>query len=206
MVALTSERLPEQFECNFVQFRRATLSDAEFIYDLRRTDTRQTLSPIREGVGHQKQYLIDLQADNERAMTERYFILEDCISNTSVGTVRLTELRDESRMGWESLIIREGTRPQIAVDAIFSVYRFCFELLERPLLGPWRVLNSNSQMIRIHQLMDFAVVVDRSKETLWYAVTAESYAIQRGKWLNRGFGKSSVFNQSQRGESHEYSI
>jgi len=173
---------------NHVVFREATTEDASFVYTLRRFDSRKMLTDIPEGVVHQENYLKNMKEIPRLFSTQRYLIVEDGITQAPVGTVRLTELTDPSRMGWESLIIKEGSRPQVAIDVIVSVYKICFEELSRPLLGPWKILKTNSHMMRMHAIMGFAKPVGENDSFYWYAVTSPDYRLKISTWTNRGFG------------------
>ena len=97
-------------------------------------------------------------------------------------------MNDPSRMGWESLVMELGVKPVCSLDVIFSTYRVCFEGLERPLLGPWRVSRGNERMMEIHQRMGFTEIVKTDSLFWWLVVTSVAYEKRANRFLGLGLG------------------
>ena len=174
-----------------VVLREATVDDAPLIVHLRNDDPRETLPKVPGGIPGQVDYLRRYWAEPSRRRDEAYYVIVDRETSGAVGTVRHTALRDPCRMGWESLIVKPGTRPLVGIDVMFTTYRYCFESLGRPLLGPWRVFRRNTAMLRAHRHMRLARVIadDPASDVVWLAVTRAAYDEHSSRWASMGLGR-----------------
>lgn len=180
--------VPVILQTELVTFRIVTLADVEFTYELRHSSRSNQLGAPPRSLDAQRRYLMNALTKTN----EIYCIVEEVASNKPVGTVRLTELDDQSRMNWESLVIAHGVSALVGIEVILCVYEFCFTHLRRPLLGPWRVRRDNSNMIRIHRVMKIAETVSTGSDELWYAAHADTYFQRRSQWQLRGFAHIKV--------------
>ena len=106
-----------------LQFRDATVADAEFILSLR-TDTEKSryLSTVSAELADQQAWL----ATYARADDQAYFIIE--YQHQSIGTVRLYDAQGDS-FCWGSWILKNTRPPHAAMESALMVYAYSLDHL-----------------------------------------------------------------------------
>jgi len=114
---------PTKIIGNKVVFRNATVSDAEFIVELR-TDPQlgKYLSLTSSDVSLQIAWLEKYANDNSQI----YFIIEDK-RGERFGTVRLYDQQDDS-FCWGSWVLKDGRPSGFATESALMVYHFALGL------------------------------------------------------------------------------
>lgn len=167
-----------------LQLREALPGDAEFTYRLRNDDPRELLDPLKGTVADQQRYIVNSRANPD----ETLWIISQAQDSKPIGMVRWTHLNDSDKMGWESLLIHHDAPPAVGIDIMVTTYAYCFRVLQRSVLGPWRVPVWNTQMHTMHERMGFARIVEDDSGMVWYAVDKPTFDEQWLKWRARGFG------------------
>jgi len=169
--------------------RFASLDDARFIYELRMA-RGGFLHPTSGDIDQQVRYMrrsLDLRDQGKEA----YLILE---SDTCapIGCFRLTDLDQEKFMNYESLIMCQGTNPNVAIDVIFCVYHLAFEKFSREKIGPFIVRHVNSRVWQLHLTMGIANEITSTQNNAdvyrTFEVLRAGYLKKEGIFKAMGFG------------------
>jgi len=108
---------------NSINFRNATVSDAEFIFDLRNNPIKNKfLSNSVKTVNDQALWLHNYYFDQNQI----YFIIEDK-SNKPCGTIRMYDQISDS-FCWGSWIITDNTPSKFAIESMLMIYTFGLSL------------------------------------------------------------------------------
>ncbi len=150
-------------ETNFLIFEPISNADLDFIYNLRSSRKNNFLNKIPEEKEAQLHYLNQYQKkfyNNE----EIYYKIIEKKNTTKAGLVRITNLKNKERIGWESLIIKSDSAPTTGLDACLSIYSLTFDVLKKEYLGPWIVKKNNEKMMKIHHYMNIVDILNKDKD------------------------------------------
>lgn len=175
-------------QSSIVNLRAATISDVPLIYSLRTSPGGAFLNSISLDISDQYVYF-DKYLERHVAGKEIYYIIHDLKIGNDVGIVRLTRIDEEYAFSWESLIIRPGCTPGVAIDVHATIYGLGFNVLKRQLCGPWEIKKNNEHMLRIHQLMGVASAVGERDNCWLYSAKREDFVKREKYFTSRGFGR-----------------
>lgn len=174
---------------NHCSLREAQPGDAPWMMELRNNDPRQMLPPLTGTVADQRKYILNSKANDQ----EKFWVISSPKDGKPLGHVRWTRLGSPMEMSWESLLLAPDAPPAVGIDIMCLTYNWCFRVLQRPVLGPWRVKADNAAMRRMHDLMGFAfwVYVDsiEAPTEYHYMVGRKSFEQAWPLWNARGFGQ-----------------
>lgn len=174
------------FETSILIFEPIEIVDVPQIHKLRTTRKKNYLAPIDPSIEKQYDYFNEYKKRNI-ALTEVYLKITDKKKKEVCGFVRVTNIDNNYSLGWESLIIKEGTLAPIGIEICFSLYYLAFDHLNRSLLGPWVVTHDNVHMMRIHDHMGFVSKIDNTNDSTVLIVARSSYEVKKNKFLKWGF-------------------
>lgn len=174
------------FETAMAIFEPIDIIDVPQIHQLRTTRKNNYLAQIAPSIEKQYEYFSEYIKRN-LALTEVYLKIIDKKKNQTCGFVRVTNINDEYSLGWESLIIKEGTSAPIGIEICFTLYYLTFDCLKRSLLGPWIVTQDNVHMMKIHDHMGFVSKIDEIDNSTVLIVTRSNYEVKKLKFLKWGF-------------------
>lgn len=178
----------ELVQSSIVKLRAATINDVPLIYSLRTSPGGAFLNSISLDIADQYIYF-DKYLERNNAGKEIYYIIHDRKIGDDVGIVRFTGIDEEYAFSWESLIIRPGCTPGVAIDVHATIYGLGFNVLDRQLCGPWEIKKNNEHMLRIHQLMDVAFMVGEHNNCWLYSARREDFVKREKYFTDRGFGR-----------------
>ena len=104
--------------------------DASFIISLRNRKLNNFLKKSSNSLQDQMNYLKSYQLDFDRGK-QIYFKIFDISKNTYNGVVRITELDEMHKFGYESMLVKEDINPVVPTDVMLAIYNIGFEKLER---------------------------------------------------------------------------
>jgi hypothetical protein len=167
------------------------ISDAKFTYDLRTQSGGDFLKKVGPTVESQRLYL-KKYLENYNLKKEIYFKMLDCKTNKFVGVTRFCELDNLTKFGFESGIMLENCAPNIYMDAMFMCFKMGFDLLGRKFSGPWYVDSRNKRMIKFHEKIGIAKLVNQDKLFHTFEAHSEDYfsKVKRFEKLNFGIIKN----------------
>jgi len=175
------------FETNFLIFEPVSSGDVDFIYQLRSNRKDNFLKKIPKAKKIQIDYLNQYQQkfyNNE----EIYYKIIEKKNLSKVGLVRITNLKDIERIGWESLIIKSESEPTTGLDACLSIYSLTFDILKKKYLGPWIVTKENEKMMKIHHYMNIVDILKENENNFILEVKKEKYLRQKKAFNNVKLG------------------
>lgn len=162
------------FETNYLVFEAISNLDVDFIYKLRTTRKKNFLNKIPEDITLQynflKKYFLKFYQNEEI-----YYKIYEKKGSKKVGLVRITNLQEDKKVGWESLIISESANPITGLDACLSIYSLVFDILKKDTLGPWIVTKDNTHMMKIHDYMGIVSIIQEDKEKYTLEVKKEDF-------------------------------
>jgi hypothetical protein len=174
------------FSTSLLLFNPVEIIDVPEIHELRTTRKNNYLAQIDPSIENQYKYFTEYEKKKE-LNKEVYLKIINKKNNNACGFVRVTNFLDNYSLGWESLIIKEGTPAPIGIEICFSIYYLAFDHLKRSILGPWIVTDINIHMMKIHDHMGFVSQVDRINGASVLIVTRSMYEDKKGKFLKWGF-------------------
>ena len=175
-------------ESTLIRMRPATVEDVPFIFGIRHSVRGQWLNTTSPDIADQYTYFenyLNRFEENE----EIYFVIFDKKLNRDVGIVRMTRIGERDGFGWEGLVMDPETTPGSALDVAATVYSMGFDWLERAECGPWKVLKSNSRVMRMHEMMGLAKTVDEDDLNWIVSVKRDDFVAGIEQLRRRGFGR-----------------
>ena len=172
---------------NFCHLYHVDINDAELIYDLRTNRKDSFLKPTQGNVEDQKKYL-ESYFERFAKKEEIYYKILDVKSQKFSGIVRLTEINNDKIFNWQSFVVSENTSPNTPIDAMLMIYRIGFEFLNREICGPWIVDKNFIKMIKIHDFIKMAKIVDENEEYFFFAVKKTDYENNINRFLKMSYG------------------
>lgn len=174
------------FATSMLTFNPVNINDVPEIHELRTTRKNNYLAKIDPSIEGQYKYYNEYKKRNALGK-EVYIKIINKKNNNTCGFVRVTNFMDDYSLGWESLIIKEGTPAPIGIEICFSLYYLTFDYLERSILGPWVVTDQNAHMMKIHDRMGFVSQVDKINGASVLIVMRSIYLEKKDKFLKWGF-------------------
>ena len=178
---------------NFCEFVPVSISDAEFIFNLRTKRKDSFLKPTQGTALDQTRYL-EKYLEELPKKEQIYYKIIDTKTKKGSGVLRITELEKKEIFNWQSFVVKEDASPNVALDAMLMVYRIGFEYLERNKCGPWEVDKNFEKMIKIHNFLKMAKIIGEDDKYFLFAVTKEDYKNNIGRFLKMGYGKLEGLN------------
>ena len=163
------------------------INDAKFTYDLRKQSGGRFLKEIGPTVESQRVYLEKYMV-NYRMKKEIYFKMLDFKEEEFVGVTRFCELDNDCKFGFESGIMRENCSPNIYIDAMFMCFKMGFDMLGRKFSGPWYVDSRNSRMIKFHEKIGIAKLVEVKNGFHIFEAHSDDYFAKVGRFEKINFG------------------
>lgn len=178
-------------ESTLVSMRPMTVDDVQYIFDIRHSARGRWLNTTSPDIGDQyiyfEKYLERFHDDDEI-----YYMIRDKRREQDTGIVRMTRLSESVGFGWEGLVLEEETTPGCAIDVAAVVYSMGFDWLNRETCGPWKVLKSNTRVMRMHQMMGVARAIGEDETNWLVSVTRENFYSGIQSLRRRGFGRIDV--------------
>lgn len=174
------------FQTSLLIFQPINIDDVPEIHRLRTTRKNNYLSQIDPSIDGQYEYFNAYKMRNTLG-GEVYLKIIDRKKYNICGFLRITNIDDNISLGWESLIIKEGTPAPLGIEICFAIYYLACEHLGRSILGPWVVTDKNNHMMKIHDYMGFVTRADNVDNASILIVMRNVYENKKGKFLNWGF-------------------
>ncbi len=181
-------RLQTGVNTKLVRLHPLSVSDSPAILALRLSPKGKTLLTTSAELSDQEAYM---ESYNRRFNNgeEVYFGIYDRQEPTQLsGLVRMTELLDQRRFNWGSLILSADSPPVLAIDAILAVYSLGFEVLNRIECGPFPVRDDVPRVLKLHERIGMSYVSHREVGTTFLITSAEKFKSQIQKFRNMGLG------------------
>lgn len=175
-------------ESTLISMRPMTPNDVPFIFDIRHSERGKWLNTTSPDIRDQYTYF-DTYLQRFRDGDEIYYMIHDKRRSQDVGIVRMTRIAETEGFGWEGLVLKPETTPGCAIDVAASVYSMGFDWLGRTECGPWKVLKTNTRVMRMHQMMGVARTVGEDENNLLVSVTRENFYSGIEALRKRGFGR-----------------
>lgn len=162
-------------------------ADIPFIFELRRNTKRNFLNPISDDI--KQQYIFYNNYLNRFNRNEEiYYKIYERSQNKKIGVVRLTNLSNIKRIGWESLILEPTAPSYSGVEVCFTIYEIAFQILLAEYLGPWEVFRENEKMMQLHHKMKIVSLLSENEKSFVLEVRRDNFLKQRQRFLNYGYG------------------
>ncbi len=174
------------FSTSLLIFNPISIDDVPEIHEIRTTRKNNYLVQIDSSIENQYKYFNEYKKRNA-LKNEVYLKIINRKNSNTCGFVRVTNFKDKYSLGWESLIIKEGTPAPIGIEICFSFYYLAFDHLDRSILGPWIVTDQNTHMMKIHDRMEFVSKVDIRNGASVCVVMRSKYQEKKEKFLKWGF-------------------
>lgn len=158
-----------------IEFREVSISDAEFIIQLRTDPERgKYLSPTSNEIDRQRGYI----ADYLKNQHEYYFIITDR-KQQPLGTIRIYDMREDS-FCWGSWILSKDAPKSAAVESAILIYDFAFFSLHYPRCH-FDVRKDNQRVVDFHRR--FGARITREDDLNYYfEYDRDAYLDIRGKY------------------------
>ena len=162
-------------ESKSIRLRLVEETDAEFILKLRLDEKyNQFLSEVTADLQSQKDWIKKYKKD-EKDKKQFYFIIER-LDGTPCGTGRVYDLKQDY-FGVGSWILNEDKTRSAALESIFLVYKFGFEVLGFK-KSHFDVMKGNERVISFHKKMG-AVQTGEDEQNYYFEITNSAfYAMQ----------------------------
>ena len=165
-----------------------TLNDAELVYNLRNRKNNNYLKKTNGSLSDQKKYLINY-FDSFNKYEQIYYKIFDIKSKRYTGVFRITELLNEENYNWESAVFDEDSNPNCFLDTMLMNYRIGFEYLRKKNCGPWEVDRNYNKMMKIHEILKMAKVVDQNEKYFFVNVNHVDYFKNINTYRKMKFGE-----------------
>jgi hypothetical protein len=181
------------FRTKSLNFIPVTANDVPNIYDLRINRKNNYLNTIEASIDSQYTY-IEKYMTRYKDGTEVYLKIVNCQADELFGFVRFTHLKEDYFLGWESLILKSNSPAPVGIQVCFLAYYICFDVLKKSLIGPWFVSANNSHMMKIHNYMNMATIVDVNEKGSTLIVSKKDYVANKDRFLKWGFADEFSIN------------
>ena len=174
-------------ETHYCELHHVEVSDAEFIYNLRKFRKDNFLKETKGEVSDQEEYIKKyFNLFNDRK--EIYYKVFDKKEKEYCGILRLTEIDNGDVFNWQSAIFKEDTSPNIFIDVMLLIYSLGFDYLEKETCGPWEVKKEFAKMMKIHKMLGMAKAVNENETYYLVAVKKKDYLEKIDKYKKMNFG------------------
>ena len=176
-----------KFKTKFCMYRPIVHSDSQSILEIRTGREDSALNKIKFSIADQDLYY---KSYYEKFVNKQeiYYKISLVNDEAPLGLVRLTELNEENRFNWQSLIFKIGTPPFMAIDTIVSMYELGFDFYHKDVCGPWLVPKSAKKVYQLHLKMDIATEIMSNKENHFFIVTKDKFNARKSYFKKLGFG------------------
>lgn len=181
----------DNIETRFLFLEEISEADLQNIINLRRFKSNNHLSPISPSLEEQISYYNSYKIKRSENAEIYYKIIDKNNISDMAGLVRLTEINTPSKFSWESLIVADGAPPYIALDAMITIYRLGFEILEKTICGPWTIPIDAKNVYALHKKVGMAEEMSRDESYYHMIVTKESFNGRSNFFKKIGYG---IFN------------
>jgi hypothetical protein len=178
-----------RIETGYCIFEEIQREDSEPIMNLRMQRPNNHLKILDGSIDSQSKYYERYLALRNEGLEVYYKIFDRSRRKEIAGLVRVTELQDLDRFSWESLIFAESAPPHLILDAIVSVYKIGFEILNRQTCGPWGIPLGAEKIYRLHKKIGIAEEVSRDSEYINMKASREGYQNRRNFFSKLGYGQ-----------------
>lgn len=175
-------------ESSLIRMRPATVEDVPYIFDIRHSLRGQRLNVTSPDIADQYSYFEQYLQRYENC-DEIYFMIFDKKLGRDTGIVRMTRMLEAENFGWEGLVMEAITTPGCALDVAASIYSMGFDWLRRDECGPWKVLKSNTRVMRMHEMMNVAKKVGEDDFNWFVSVKEPEFVAGIGSLRAKGFGR-----------------
>ncbi|TWO16487.1 N-acetyltransferase [Campylobacter lanienae] len=181
---------PEKLQGRYVNLREVRVEDAEFIFDLRRSEKARYLDAISNNVEDQINYIKNyLIKDNEW-----YFIVENK-KFQPLGTLRISHVGKE-KITLGSLDIKNNDKnyfvigawlmidnatSEESIEGEYLLKRYAFEVLNLE-KNYFDVRKGNKRVLNFHKMYG-ASVINEDDENYYFELTKENFLINSQKFL-----------------------
>lgn len=181
---------PEKLQGRYVNLREVRVEDAEFIFDLRRSEKARYLDAISDNVEDQINYIKNyLIKDNEW-----YFIVENK-KFQPLGTLRISHVgRERIILGPLDIennnknvfvlgawIMCDGVTFKESIEGEYLLKRYAFEVLNLE-KNYFDVRKGNKRVLNFHKMYG-ASVINEDDENYYFELTKENFSINSQKFL-----------------------
>ena len=174
-------------QTQFCIYTPISREDSSAIIDIRVSNNRSVLNKISGSISQQNSYFDDYEKRfNDRA--EIYYKISEPLGKKPLGLVRLTELNEDHRFNFQSLIFKETSPPFMPIDAIFIMYEIGFIKFNKDICGPWMVPREGKKIYNLHKKMDIATEVMANEKFYYFVVTKDRFLERREYFKSLGFG------------------
>ena len=163
--------------------------DAKLILDLRTQKEGNFLKQGAETLSQQLKYL-EKYLKRFQNQEEIYYKIFDKKNSAYAGVVRLTQLKHEFAMNWESLVVFKTCTPLLPIDVMIMVYDICFKVFGVDKCGPWEVKRNHKNMMKIHDYCAMYRIEETNSDSYWISVAKEDYDSQISRFKKLGLGLS----------------
>lgn len=178
---------PTQFQTKKVKLRSLEISDSELILRIRNSPRGSSLKQISPSLADQQEYMRNY-VERFKTGEEIYFGIYSVVTQDPIGLVRMTDLKQETRFNWASLILTAESPPIAAIDTILAVYSIGFELLKRSECGPFPVRKDVPRVLKLHQTIGMSHVSSIDDETVYLTTTATEFEKGIDRYRKMGVG------------------
>ena len=179
------------FEGSYFKTRQIKDSDAEFIFNLRRSDRAYGLNPISSDIQEQRDF-IEKSNQQTKNKDSIYLIIEN-LDLKRVGAFRLTELGTE-KASYQSLISVANAEPNVIIETIFCVYQIFFEILKLNNNPKMTVKNQAIRVIKLHNKMGFTNELSKDDDFSYFEISKEKFKQKKEFYNNIGYGLKNYSN------------
>jgi hypothetical protein len=163
-------------------------ADYLLLHRLRTSPDARFLKSVDPDPLRQLAYIREARKKAE-AGDELYFSIADVAHPARrLGFIRLADLRNERYFSFHSLIVIPGTKPQITIDALFTVQQIGFEKLGKPRCDSLSVQVGHERMLKIHRTMGIVKQTGEDAQYVYLAGTREDFLARRPFFRRLGFG------------------
>lgn len=118
---------------------------------------------------------------------EIYYRVLEVGSGNLVGLFRMTNILDQRIFGWESFVIKQGARPEIALEAMALALSCGFVTLNRLATLPFFVPATNTRVLRMLQLCGLTEKIYQSHDGVWLGITRQAFETHASPLRDFGF-------------------
>ena len=177
------------FKTKFCMYTPIELSDSKSIVDIRTGRDDSALKKIKFSIADQNLYYKSYYEKFVKNQ-EIYYKISLVNDKTPLGLIRITELNEEYRFNYHSLIFKVITPPFMPIDSIFSMYELGFDFYHKEVCGPWPVPKIAKKVYQLHKKMGIATEIMSNKENYFFVVTKDKFNARKGYFKKLGFGLS----------------
>ena len=178
----------QKIETKHIFLEEINEGDLYGIIELRTLKLNNYLSPITTSIENQLEYFNKYKIKRLREGELYYKILDKKDLSKITGLVRLTEINNPEKFSWESLIIADGSPPYISLDAMMTIYRIGFEILDKEICGPWTIPIDAKNVYSLHKKVGMASEIECDSNYYYMVVTKPNFLKRYDFFRKMGYG------------------